>query len=119
MPRYEGAPLELLTQRLFHPWLWIQAKTTPISIEYLVSIWGGHAFKCSTAFLSVKSSLVDRFFPLFTGISHHLRNFPIFYRPFTHYMISMKDRFPLFMPDVDAFLGELGLPNVPIADLEP
>ncbi len=36
-----------------------------------------------------------------------------------HYMISMKDRFPLFMPDVDAFLGELGLPNVPLADLEP
>ena len=36
-----------------------------------------------------------------------------------HYMISMKDRFPLFMPDVDAFLGELGLPSVPIADLEP
>ncbi len=40
-------------------------------------------FKCSKACLSVKSSLMNRFFPLFTGISHHLRNFPIFYRPFT------------------------------------
>lgn len=36
-----------------------------------------------------------------------------------HYMISMKERFPLFMPDVDSFLGSIGLPNSILTGADP